>query len=171
MRFLQALMCAVVLAACGASGGSQIGTTYTDPEGAYEIQVDPAWTLQAGAFAQGVESWFLGPAEGDFTPNLNVLTQVAPGMDLAQYVQVSIDNAPKFIPDATILARSTFDGPGGQLAEFEYTGTVQGRFLHFLAYFSVKDGKAIVATLTTGPDSFATWRAVVEPFMRTLRPK
>src|SRR5437762_3190359 len=64
MRILMSLLIAAVLLSCG-RGSASIGTTYNDPEGAYTIQVDPAWEIQVGAVAQGVEVWFLGPAEGD----------------------------------------------------------------------------------------------------------
>jgi hypothetical protein len=167
-----ALLAAVVVAGCGGSPrATPIGTTYDDPEGAYAIQVDPAWTINVGGFASGVEIWILGPAEGDFTPNLNLLTQAAPGMDLAEYAKASIQNAPKFIPDVSLISQSTVDGPSGQLGRIEYSGTVQSRSLHFLAYFGIRDGTAIVATLTTPVGSFETWRAAVEPYLATLRQK
>lgn len=169
MRALVALLAAIV-AACGA-GAPAIGTTYNDPEGAYAIQVDPAWQIQLGGVAQGLEVWFVGPAEGDFRPNINVLTQSTPGVSLDQYAQASIANAPSFMSDFALVAQSQVDGPGGRLASMEYTGTFQGRLLHFLAYFGVKSDRAEVVTLTAPPTSFASWRATIEPYMKTLNPK
>ena len=168
MRTLLALVL-FLLAACG--GGQSIGTTYSDPEGAYAIQVDPAWEIQVGGVAQGVEVWFVGPAEADFRPNLNLLTQSAPGVSLDQYTQVSIANAPRFISDFALVSQAQMDGPGGRLAMLEYTGSYQGRQLHFLAYFGVKNDRAVVATLTTPPVSFASWRGSIEPYLKTLSPK
>ena len=169
MRALVALL-TVVLAACG-GGGPSIGTTYNDPEGAYAIQVDPAWEIQVGGIAQGLEVWFVGPAEADFRPNLNLLTQSAPGVNLDQYSKVSVANAPSFIPDFALVAQSQIDAPGGNLGVLEYTGSYQGRQLHFLAYYGVKNDRAVVATLTTPPISFASWRGAIEPYLKTLSPK
>jgi hypothetical protein len=169
MRAVVALLM-VLLAACG-GGGQSIGTTYNDPEGTYAIQVDPAWELQVGGVAQGIEVWFLGPAESDFRPNVNVLTQTAPGVSLDQYAQVSVTNAPQFISDFALVAQSQLDGPSGRLGLLEYTGSYQGRQLHFLAYFGVRNDRAVVATLTTPPISFASWRSAIEPYMKTLSPK
>ena len=169
MRALIGLL-TIVLAACGsAPAASQIGTRYVDPEGTYTIQVDPGWTISVGGFAQGVEAWILGPAEGGFTPNLNLLTQGAPGMDLDAYIKRSVETATSYIPDVSILDQTTIDGPGGKLARLEYTGTVQGRSLHFLSYTAVSGGTAVIATLSTPPDTFTTWRAAAEPYMETLR--
>ena len=155
------------LAACG--GGSQaasIGTTYTDPEGAYTLQVDPAWDLQVGGFAEGVEIWFLGPVEGGFRPNVNLLTQSAPGMDLAGYTAASIRSAPSAISDFQLVSSTRIEP---ELGVMEYRGTAQGRHLHFLAIFGIRSGRATIATLTSPEETFAGWRATVEPFLRTLR--
>src|SRR5437773_4425922 len=149
MRILMSLLIAAVLLSCG-GGSASIGTTYNDPEGAYAIQVDPAWEIQVGAVAQGVEIWFLGPAEGDFRPNLNVLTQSAPGMSLADYTVASIANAPSLIADFKVVSEAQSAASGGSLEVLEYTGTAQGRQLHFLAVFGVRSNRAIVATLATG---------------------
>ena len=172
MRALVTLLAslAFLVAACG-GGGQSIGTRYDDPEGTYAFQVDPAWELQVGGVAQGIEVWFLGPAEAGFRPNVNVLTQAAPGLSLDQYAQVSIANAPQFISDFALVAQSQVDVPGGRLGILEYTGSYQGRQLHFLAYFGVRSDRAVVATLTAPPISFASWRGAIEPFMKTLSPK
>lgn len=167
MRILMSLLIAAVLLSCG-RGSASIGTTYNDPEGAYTIQVDPAWEIQVGAVAQGVEVWFLGPAEGDFRPNLNVLTQSAPGMSLADYTTASVANAPALIADFKVVSEAQVDASGATLEVLEYTGTAQGRQLHFLAVFGVRSDRAIVATLTTGSGTFASWRTTIEPYLRTL---
>ena len=168
MRPVIAFLMSAILLACG-GGSATIGTTYNDPEGAYAIQVDSSWEIQVGTVAQGVEVWLLGPAEGDFRPNLNVLTQAAPGMSLADYTTASIANAPSLIADFKVVSEAQIQGSGGSLEVLEYTGTAQGRQLHFLAVFGVHSDRAIVATLTTGGATFATWRPSVEPFLRTLR--
>jgi hypothetical protein len=152
------------------TGGVVIDGYFRDPEGSYELRVDPAWTYQAGAFAQGVEIWFLGPAEDGFTPNMNLLTQTTGGMSLSDYLDVSVQNAPGFIPDFELVASEEFEGDGGTLGLLEYTGTAtSGHELHFLAIISTEGNDAVVATLTAPADSFEDWRDEVEPFMLSLR--
>jgi hypothetical protein len=168
MRNVVAILVSALVLSCG-GGSSSIGTTYNDPEGTYAIQVDPAWEIQVGAVAQGVEVWFLGPAEGDFRPNMNVLTQAAPGMSLADYTTASVANAPSLIADFKVVSEAQIQSSGGSLEVLEYTGSAQGRQLHFLAVFGVRSDRAIVATLTTGAATFATWRTTVELYLRTLR--
>ena len=169
MRALVALL-TVIVVACG-GGAPAIGTTYNDPEGSYAIQVDPKWEIQVGGLAQGIEVWFLGRVEGNFRPNINVLTQSAPGVNLDQYAQASVANAPQFIADFALVSQAQVDAPGGRLGMLEYTGSYQGRQLHFLAYFGVKNDRAVVATLTTPPISFTSWRGAIEPYMKTLSPR
>jgi hypothetical protein len=167
-RILVALLASAIVLSCG-GGSATVGTTYNDPEGTYTIQVDPAWEIQVGAVAAGVEVWFVGPVEGDFRPNLNLLTQSAAGMSLADYTTTSVANGPKLIADFKVVSESRIDSPGTTLEVLEYTGTTQGRQLHFLAVFGVRSDRAIVATLTTGSATFAGWRSTIEPYLRTLR--
>ena len=168
MRILIALLASAIVLSCG-GGSATIGTTYNDPEGTYTIQVDPTWEIQVGAVAAGLEVWFVGPAEGDFRPNMNVLTQAAPGMSLADYTTASVANAPALIADFKVVSESQIDASGASIEVLEYTGTAQGRQLHFIAVFGVRSDRAIVATLTTGSATFAAWRSTVEPYLRTLR--
>ena len=60
------------------------------------------------------------------------------------------------------------------LGMIEYEGVIPGladdRSLHFLATFDVRDGVAVVATLTTVNDAtFDALRPIVEPFLRSLQ--
>jgi len=169
MRALLGLLAALVVASCGGSQPT-IGTGYSDPEGAYTMRVDPAWELHAGGVVEGVESWFIGPVENGFRPNVNVLSQAAQGMSLTDYINTSISQGPKFMPDFRLVSQSQFDTSGVTLGELDYIGTFQGYQLHFLAVVGMRGDRAIVATLTAPLPSFDAWRASVEPYLRTLRP-
>jgi hypothetical protein len=169
MRALLGLLAALVLSSCGGSQPT-IGTGYSDPQGAYTMRVDPAWELHAGGLVEGVESWFIGPVENGFRPNVNVLSQAAQGMSLTDYINTSISQGPKFMPDFRLVSQSQFDASGVTLGELDYIGTFQGYQLHFLAVVGMRGDRAIVATLTAPLPSFDTWRASVEPYLRTLRP-
>ena len=169
MRARLALLEALVLASCGGSQPT-IGTGYSDPEGAYTIRVDPAWELHAGAVVSGVESWFIGPVENGFRPNVNLLTQAAQGLSLSDYIATSVQQGPALMPDFRLVSQSQFDASGTPLGLLDYIGTFQGYQLHFLAVIGIKNDQAIVVTLTAPLASFDTWRISVEPYMRTLRP-
>lgn len=51
----------------------------------------------------------------------------------------------------------------------EFTGTQVGQPMHFLQMFLVSDTAAVVATLTTTPETFPDVRAAVEPYLLTLQ--
>jgi hypothetical protein len=161
-----ALLAAGSLSACGGASSPSIGTTYDDPEGAYTIQVDPAWESHVGGFAEGVEVWLIGPPENGFRPNVNLLTQSVPGISLADYTAASIKSAPAQISDFTLITTSKVQP---DLELMDYTGSAQGRPIHFLAIFGVHGDRAVIATLTAPTDSLAYWRATAEPYLRTLR--
>jgi hypothetical protein len=145
------------------------GSKYTDPETTYTMIINPAWVERAGLTAEGVETWEVEGAKDGFAPNVNVLTEDAPGMDLAKFMSQSDD-----LSGMHVIQKATIKGANGnELGLVEYTGTVANgsasRPLHFLGVVDVHDGKAIVATLTVDESSFAAERAKVEPYMRTLQ--
>jgi hypothetical protein len=170
----------VVLVACGGSDdreGDTAGTSSTthagevfeDPQGSYEIEVDPDWDAQHGTFAAEIEAWIVGESREGFAPNVNVLTQLAPGLDMSAYLDRSIEQGPSALPDFELLNSEVVDGTESELGLLEYTGTQNGRPLHFLATVAVRDGTAVVATFTAPPGIFDETRGEVEPYLLTLR--
>lgn len=155
----------------GATDGA-VGTTFVDPEGAYRITVPDEWVANHGAFAEGVESWFTGPAQDGFRPNVNVLTQVVGDMDLDAYGELSIEGAPTLIAEFELVDSRTELGEGGTaLGVMEYTGRVAaGGPLGFLAVYAISEEKAIVATLTASVDTYAAQRDAWLPYLLTLEP-
>jgi hypothetical protein len=141
---------------------------FADPEKTYTIMIAKAWN-RAAAPARGIEAWAVAPPKGGFAANVNVLTQDAPGLDLAGYLDASLAN----MGTAKVVKHETVSQGGRQLGVLEYTQTLpaggKDRPLHFLATFDVADGHAVVATLTTEEPAFAGLRPTVEPFLRTLR--
>ncbi|HEV8489401.1 MAG TPA: hypothetical protein VGQ58_06395 [Candidatus Limnocylindrales bacterium] len=127
------------------------------------------WVAHHGGFAEGIEVWAVATQEDDFMPNVNVLTQAIGDMTLEDYSALSLRNAPLLIADFRLLESRTARGPDGSLlAVLDFTGTGVGRRLHFLAVWTVRDGRAIVATLTTPVGSFDRIRATIEPYLLTL---
>lgn len=138
--------------------GSERSGAFTDPQGSYELEVDPAWIPQHGSLAAEIEIWFLGRPRGPVASNVNVLTQLVPGLGLDEYVDLSVDNADLFIDEFELVSSGITQGTRDELGYMEYQGTQGGHRLHFLGYFAVEDGTAVVATLTASVDDFADAR-------------
>jgi hypothetical protein len=171
----------VVLVACGGSDDSQgdtAGTSATtqaarevfeDPQGSYEIDVDPDWDAQHGTSAAEIEAWVVGESREGFAPNVNVLTLRAPRLDLSAYLDRSTEQASSVIPNFELFNSEVVDGTESELGLLEYTGTQNGQPLFFLATVAVRDGTAVVATFTAPPGAFHQSRDEVEPYLLTLR--
>lgn len=151
----------------GLSGGSE-GGVFSDPQGSYELDVDRAWIPQHGSLTAEIEIWYLGRPRGPIAANLNVLTQLVPGVGLDEYLDLSVDNADLFINEFELISSGITQGTRDELGYMEYRGTQGGHRLHFLAYFAVRDGTAVVATLTASVDEFADARREAETYMQTL---
>jgi hypothetical protein len=48
------------------------------------MTVPDPWVLLPGVFVAEIEAWTVGPPQEGFAPNVNVLTQAAPGLDLVR---------------------------------------------------------------------------------------
>lgn len=145
------------------------GETFKDPQGSYELTIDRSWQANHGIVTAEIEIWAVGPAEEEFTPNVNILTQKAGGTDLDSYLDASLKTGNSLIADFALVNREVVDGTSGEkLGVIEYSGTQGDRRLRFLAVVTVGSGNAVVATLTTPVDSFAERRARVMPYLLTL---
>jgi len=145
------------------------GVEFSDPEGDYTITIGSEWVPSpVGAVEDGVESWVVAPPGTDFSANVNVLTQSTEGLDLVEYLELSVENTGTF----EVIEQTTLTGENGnELGRFEFAGPVEGTDLdlHFLAIVDVTDGMAVLATLSTLEADFDALRANVEPFMLTLQ--
>jgi hypothetical protein len=144
------------------------GVPFTDPQGTYTIDLAPNWTKLSGAPAKEIEAWQVALHSGGFTPNVTVLTQDSQGMNLGEYMDFSNQH----LGGTHLDYSTTVTGiHGNQLGVIEYDGIVPGAStsLHFLAVVDVRNGQAIVATLTSSESRFATLRTSVEPYLRSLQ--
>jgi hypothetical protein len=144
------------------------GASFTDPQGTYTIDIAPKWTKLSGAPVKEIEAWRVALDSGGFTPNVTVLTQDSQGMDLGEYMDFSNQH----LGGAHLDYSTTVTGiHGNQLGVIEYDGIVPGAStsLHFLAVVDVRNGQAIVATLSSTESRFATLRDAVEPYLRSLQ--
>lgn len=141
---------------------------FDDPQQTYTMEISADWVATSGTVVREIESWTVGPASHGFAPNVNILTQLAEGMDLAAYIEFSLQN----IGGADIIRSSMIRGTAGnELALLEYEADVPGALshLHFLATVDVRNEQAVVATFTAGDSSFTALRDSVEPFLRSLQ--
>jgi hypothetical protein len=156
----------------GSAAAGPPGLSFVDPEGDYRITIPDDWEARHGAFAQGIEVWLVAEVADAFGPNVNVLTQAVGDMTLDEYTEMSIATAPNLVKDFEVQDSRTEVAPSGtELAVLEYSGEAGAdRPLRFLAVWTVRDGKAIVATFTSTPEAYAEQRDAILPYLLTLEP-
>ena len=139
---------------------------FTDPQGAYTIDIGPEWERMTTTAVKEIEQWAVADVSGGFVSNVNVLTQSAPGMDLQAYLDVSLRNT----GGLNVVDSSIVQTAGADLGLVEFEGVAPGVTisLHFLAVFGVHDGQAVVATFTANDKEFAELRPTIEAYLRTL---
>lgn len=147
------------------------GTAFTDPQARYTITLGPAWTDMSWRAAPETEAWAVADTVDDgVTPNVNVLTQAAVGADLDALLAGSIVDVATV--DGQVLHHAYVTTAGGtELATMRYTATAPGSpiELSFLAVFGVRDGTAVIATLTAPSDHFDALATEIGPYLLTLR--
>jgi hypothetical protein len=152
------------------------GKDFEDPQGEYTLVVGETWKKVAAPKAvrdlpgqKDAEYWTVGKADKGFTPNINIITQKTPGIDLEEYKQISEDQSEK-TKLKLVKSEITENADGDEIGIIEYTGdpTGSGKTAHFLATYAVKDDKAVVATLSTADSAFKKHRAKIEPLLLTL---
>jgi hypothetical protein len=146
------------------------GVAFTDPHGTYTMTIGAAWTDVSSRLAGGTQAWAVTNESPDFAANVNVVSQAAPGLDLDAVMATSASSLVAIGGD--VLDRSYVTAPeGARLGTMRYLATPAGAPgpLEFLAVFDVRDGTAVVGTLTATPDSFAAVSSDVEPYLLTLR--
>jgi hypothetical protein len=144
------------------------GVSFTDPQGTYTIELAPKWTKLSGSPVKEIEAWGVALDSAGFTPNVTVLTQDSQGMNLSEYMDFSNQH----LGGAHLDYSTTVTGiHGNRLGIIEYDGIVAGApaSLHFLAVVDVRNGQAVVATLTSTESRFAALRTTVEPYLRSLQ--
>jgi hypothetical protein len=146
------------------TNGAVVGTEFSDPQGAYTIVVDPTW--QSVPF-EDKAMWLVGKDIGEFAPNLSVTVGDSDVPDVATYVADAARSAGKMrYVDSALVA-----GPDGRdLGVVEYS-IVQGgdREVRFLAYIDLVGDNLVIAGLGVSAASFEQVRALVEPYMQTLK--
>ncbi|MFM7537070.1 MAG: hypothetical protein ACKO91_14920 [Acidimicrobiales bacterium] len=148
------------------------GTTFVDPQGSYEMTIDPGWSSRTGSVAPDVELWVVGPLRDGFTPAVAIVSQPSDGLGLEEYVALNVRELPQL--GFEVLSTGVVVGAAGnRVAVVEYVGvppnSPSGRRLRFLAVASVRGTNAVVATFADGEGGFPSSSKRVEPFLRSLR--
>jgi hypothetical protein len=159
----------VVVPTRAAPAAPTTGVAFTDPQGSYTLTIGADWTDISSRMAAGTEAWAVAEGSSGFTPNVNVITQSAVDVDLDAYLATSVASVEAI--DGELIEQSYVQGAdGAMLGAMRYTATPAGSAgpLEFLAVIDVRDGTAVVATLTAPDDAFEALVAQVEPSLLTL---
>jgi len=148
------------------------GPTFRDPQGSYELTIDPGWSSRTGSVEPDVELWVVGPLRDGFTPAVAIVSQPSDGLGLEEYVAFNVRELP--LLGFEVLSTGVVVGAAGnRVAVVEYLGvppnSPSGRRLRFLAVASVRGRNAVVATFADGEGGFPSSSKRVEPFLRSLR--
>jgi hypothetical protein len=154
-----------------ATGPDFDGVTFTDPQGAYRLDVDPTWETDPEPSGADVESWRVG--QGAASDRVDVTTSEVGDIDLDQYLQFVIERLPDDFELREFRVVSVDESPATdappQLGIVAYEAMRDGAPVAYLLVASVEHGTAVVATLTSRPERFDDARAAVEPYLMTLR--
>ncbi len=159
-----------------ATGQLASAMRFRDPQGAYSLEVDPQWQAPTSAAGANVETWYTQTGTADFRDNVTIVAQPVGEIDLDQYLQLVIDQAPKSVDGfklrefrvVTIPTEAKTEVPKS-LGVVAYEGRKGDQAYGFFFVASVEDGKAVVATLTTDQDRFDEVRAKIAPYLMTIR--
>ncbi len=157
----------LLVGALGACGSSAEATeeVFTDPGGAYRMLVPPKWEPTTAGVPPGVEGWYVDLPRNGFAANVNVMDSAGVGMDLEEYMSMSVENAHEQVDGFVLLSQDRFNNPSGdELAVMEY----RLDDLRALGVVGIRDDHVVVATFVSREEDFYGLRPEVEPYLRTL---
>lgn len=134
---------------------------FQDPQGYYQLEVDPAWEMDVADARSKVETWLYESDPSD-TSGLLIATFPAMGHDLSSYVSQLTGAS----PGAVVLAQSVVIGSDGQELGFvELTNAGE----HIIGYSIITERHISLALLYGNVAEFTSMRHQFEPFMMTLQ--
>ncbi|MBS2038051.1 DcrB-related protein [bacterium] len=108
----------------------------------------PSGWKASDKLGSGVAQLYMGPDQGGFQANINVMVQTLPGnMDLKSYTDVTLKQMEA--AKAKIVSEQDVTVSGVPAHQVVWTATMNGRNLQFLSQYALKDGKAILFTGTS----------------------
>ncbi len=110
-------------------------------------------------------AWAIGPATDGLTPTVSVATEVVSGMSLSDYLDLSIQNLPRFFTSTQVGETGKVKGlDGSTVATVDYTGDG----LRFVAVVAMGHGHAVIVTLAASPAVFEAVRDQAMPYLITV---
>lgn len=145
------------------------GVEASGPSG-WAMTISSDWTQAAASGGAAEGSWTTGGGGPTFSSFVNVYSETPTAdITLADYIQISETNLPTQLPGAVVSSSDILRFGDQEVARFEYSATVSGVDVHFVAYIARTDGNFVVATFAAPESLFAAEAAVVEPYLSTLR--
>jgi len=133
------------------------------------MQISPAWTAIDVSTTEVEGGWFTGSGSTDFSNNVTVSSET-PRVDigLAAYMRLSAEKAPSQLSGGVVISNHLFNDGAHEFGRMEFSGTVNGRVLKFVAYVVKVRSKFVIVTYAASIDTFATSLAGVEPYIVTV---
>ena len=146
---------------------AETGVDVTDRDHGYHLVISPDWVERTDIATGDMlnAAWAVAPAADGVTPSVSIATETVPDMSLSDYLDLSIQNLPRFFSSAQVGATGKVKGlDGSTVATIDYAGDG----LRFVAVIAMGDGHAVIATLVAPPAVFEATRAQVMPYLITV---
>lgn len=140
----------------------------------FEVRYPDTWELDESGIGGSTFMLFGRPAAaGRFRENVNLVVQDISGMSLTldSYAELSLEQIPGFLPNATILESEKLKSDAGEFYHLVYKGDYNSMPLQFKQFYWVKGTKAYVLTLTCTVETYNNFLADAEGIMRSFRIK
>ncbi len=128
------------------------------------------WTVDESG-ERGAAVIFLSPLDsGDlFSENVNLLVQDAPGVSLTEYATATEAQVGQQLAKGTMITSSATRDITGEMHQFEYTGELSGRAMHWKQVVRIREGKAYLLTFTAEEGSWDEMLFLAEAIMGSFK--
>ncbi|NDC41057.1 MAG: hypothetical protein EBZ77_05830 [Chitinophagia bacterium] len=154
-----------------ATAGAQ-GNWITANKAAYRISYPPDWELdESGKY--GTKFYIFSPLRGEtdeFRENIGLVTEDLGNnkVDLAEYIDISKKNLPKFITNATIQSCVRLVAHGQPYYRLVYIGDQGNYHLKFDAIIYLRHQTAYVVTFVAEKAEYARYKTTVDKMMESF---
>lgn len=165
---LLVLLLGGLLAAAPAARADLSTTRHSEASGRFSYYPPKGWKVaELGGLKYKV---VVGPPEGDFTPNLNVVDQKSK-LSLKEFAEANKAMLPKVVEDVKVLGEGPFTTRFGRRGyRFAVENRQNGKHLRQVFYlFDGWSGNKIIVTATAPAAVGAKYDALFDESVRTLR--
>lgn len=167
------IACLILIAGLTVSGCSRASAPSnaqaSKPYAGYVLPAPDGWKA-SDRLGKGVEVLYLGPDQGGFEANINLMVQSLPAkLDLAGYTDITLKQMSaakgKVISEKDVTIS---DLPGHQIV---WTATMANRPLEFLSQYVIRGDKAVLFTGTSLESKYSEVAPVFEASAASLQLK